>query len=82
MKRIKLTKLSGKPDASIPIKYWAIGFEYPDSPPKVGEAYIIYGPIVTSLQETFDYLLITKLKKIGRKILTTQNSRWRRDVLP
>lgn len=81
MTKIKLTKLSGKPDASIPVGYWAEGFEHPMLQPKIGDVYIIYGPMVTSLKERFDHLIITQLKKIRGRILTTQNSRWRREVL-
>lgn len=79
---IKLTKLSGKKGSSIPNGYWVTGYETRGGGPKLGDRYWIHRPISTSLGERwFDYFTITELNKIGRKILTTQNSRWRREII-
>lgn len=76
---VKLTKLNGKPDASIQVGYWVKGIE--SLRPELDKPYQLWGGIVTSRNEPFAWFSTTPLAEIEGDLLITQNSTWKREVL-
>jgi hypothetical protein len=74
MRNVKLTKVSGKPDSSIPIGYWVKGL--PARAPEIGRSFVLTGPIDTSLREHFDWFKTTTVMSFDGKVITTKNSKW------
>lgn len=79
MRIVKLTKLAGKPDATLPIGFAVEGPDYAE--PTVGKAYRLTGYIRTSDGEKWEWFATTPLIEIDGDLLITQNSTWKREVL-
>ena len=79
---IRLTKLSGRRGATIPVGSTVTGSAKAWPEPEIGMPYIIpRGPLSASWLDQCDWFYTTTVLKIrrykGHRILTTKNSRWR-----
>jgi hypothetical protein len=70
----KITKLSGKPDSSLPVGYWCEG--YAPTNPIIGEPFTLKKPLRTPHMEPFDWFSTTTVLDFDGKIITTKNSKW------
>lgn len=76
--RVKITKLSGKKKASLPVGFWVDGVHHAGGP-AVGWRFYLSPINNTSMvqQPRWDWFCTTEVKKIEGNIFITQNSKWR-----
>lgn len=81
IKKIRITKLSGKPVSSIEVGYWVIGFRL-GVEPVIGLPYMLMPIEETSLKEYwFDWFSTTDVSSYEDGVITTKNSKWKLEIL-
>jgi len=72
---VRITKLSGKSESSLPVGYWVDGTAY--KLPRVGKPFWIEPVNRTSAKDRFDWFSTTEVVAFNGKVITTRNSKWK-----